>query len=122
MPTTYISTEYIIAHLLIAFAKNNRMFITAKDLFAFEHYLWEETKTANINVVPLFSAIRLTNALWDFSDYFFYNKQKQITLAKDKTIADLEHRFCGFLPFEVLVFLDNASKDFAQNYIFEEAV
>ena len=118
MSVTYIGTEYIIAHLLIAFSKVNKYFVTTKDLFAFEHCLWEKSKlSSGINIVPLFSAIRLTNALWDYSDYFSYNKQKEISIAKGKSAEDLEARFCGFLPLEALVLLDKTAKEFVKTQV-----
>lgn len=58
----------------------------------------------------------MANALYDFSDYFEYDKDSNsIKVVKTKNIDDLESRFLGYLPFNVLSFLVKMSLQFVNS-------
>ena len=58
----------------------------------------------------------MVTALYDFSDYFEYDQSKDsINIVNTKNIDDLESRFIGYLPLNILQFLVNKSIEYVQN-------
>ena len=114
--STFISAEYIIANLFIALNKTNkRENITLDELNKAVTYIREMSISKDIDVILLASSEQVTSAIYSFSDYFEYdNDTKTIRLAKTKSIKDLESRFIGYLPFNVLSFLVNTLHEFAK--------
>ena len=52
----------------------------------------------------------ISSAIYDFSDYFQYrevNGEPAILIQKNTTIIDLQKRFVGYLPIDVLSILVN---------------
>lgn len=108
---TFVGAEYIIANYLIAMKRNqNRDSISIEELSSAGVYIQELSVEKDINAVFLSSTDQLSSAIFDFSDYFEYMPaDRTIRIVKSKKISDLESRFIGYLPFDVLMFLVEAT-------------
>ncbi len=113
---TFVGAEYLIANMLIAYKrKHNLDSITFEDLNKAGIFVQKLSVKENVDAIFLSSADRLTEAIFDFSDYFSYNEENQAILIKQtKKIDDLENRFLGYLPFTVLSFLVSAVDKFVE--------
>lgn len=113
---TFVGAEYIIANLLIAIKKvRKRETVTLDELSEAGIYIQRQSISENINAIFLSSSDQVASAIYDFSDYFEYDREiNSIRIVKTKKIEDLESRFVGYLPFGVLSFLVNKSIEFAQ--------
>lgn len=110
----FVGAEYIIANSLIALKRKNRDTISLSELNELGVYIQKMTIEKDIDVVFLVSQDQLATALFDFSDYFEYNESaKTVCIKKSKQIADLASRFVGYLPWDVLAFLVEATNEFA---------
>lgn len=68
----------------------------------------------NIDAIFLSSAEQVATAIYDFSDYFEYDRETDaIKIVETKQIEDLESRFMGYLPFNILSFLVKMLYEFA---------
>ncbi len=114
--TTFVGAEYIIANLLIAFKNENKNTISLSELSEAEIYIQQQSLSENLNAIFLISSEQVLSAIHDFSDYFCFNSESNsISIARGKNIADLESRFIGYLPFDVVCFLVNVSIKFAKH-------
>lgn len=113
---TFVGAEYIIANLLIALKrKKNRTNISLKELNALGIFMQKMSIEKDVDAVFLTSQDQLTDALFDFSDYFNYNEvNKTIYIKQTKQIKDLASRFVGYLPWDVLSFLIETTNEFVQ--------
>lgn len=113
---TFVGAEYIIANLLIALKKiNKRDTVTLDELSEAGIYIQKQSISENINAIFLSSSEQVASAIYDFSDYFEFDREtNSIRIVKTKKIEDLESRFIGYLPFSVLSFLVNMSMEFAK--------
>ncbi len=104
---TFVGAEYIIANLLIAVKKKQKKdSISLEELSSAGVYIQKQSIEKDIDAIFLSSTDQLSTAIFDFSDYFEYNSESQeIFIVKTKQISDLESRFIGYLPFDVLRFL-----------------
>ena len=110
---TFVGAEYIIANLLIAMKKkHNRDSISLEELSTDGVYIQRQSLEKDIDAIFLSSTDQLSTAIYDFSDYFQYDPdQQEIFIVKTKKISDLESRFIGYLPFNVLTFLVEAANE-----------
>lgn len=110
---TFVGAEYIIANLLIAMKKkHNRDSISLEELSTAGVYIQRQSLEKDIDAIFLSSTDQLSTAIYDFSDYFQYDPdQQEIFIVKTKKISDLESRFIGYLPFNVLTFLVEAANE-----------
>lgn len=110
---TFVGAEYIIANFLIAIKKKqNRESISLKELSSAGVYIQKLSIERNVDAIFLSSSDQLSTAIFDFSDYFeFDSSSQEIRIVKNKKISDLESRFIGYLPFNVLVFLIQTVND-----------
>ena len=110
---TFVGAEYIIANLLIAVKKkHNRDSISLGELSSAGVYIQRQSLEKDIDAIFLSSTDQLSTAIFDFSDYFEYDSNRQeIFIVKTKKISDLESRFIGYLPFNVLAFLVEAANE-----------
>jgi len=108
---TFVGAEYIIANLLIAMKKKHeKEFISLEELSSAGIYIQKLSIEEGIDAIFLSSSDQLSMALFDFTDYFEFNAETQeIRIVKTKKISDLESRFIGYLPFDVLTFLVDAA-------------
>ena len=104
---TFVGAEYIIANLLIAMKKkHNRDSISLEELSSAGVYIQRQSAKEEIDAIFLSSTDQLSTAIFDFSDYFEYNSSwREVFVVKTKNISDLESRFIGYLPFDILTFL-----------------
>lgn len=111
---TFVGAEYIIANSLIALKrKKNRTTISLSELNELGIYMQRMSIEKDLDAVFLVSQDQLATALFDFSDYFEYNESdKTICIKKSKQITDLASRFVGYLPWDVLAFLVEATDEF----------
>lgn len=110
---TFVGAEYIIANLLIAMKKNhNQDSISLEELNNAGIYIQRLSVEKDIDAIFLSSSDQLLMAIFDFSDYFEYDEATQkIHIVKTKKISDLESRFIGYLPFNILTFLVEAANE-----------
>ncbi len=108
---TFVGAEYIIANLLIAMKKNHKKeSISLEELSSAGVYIQRLSIEESIDAIFLSSTDQLSMAIFDFSDYFEFDAETQeIHVVKTKRISDLESRFIGYLPFDVLTFLVQAA-------------
>ncbi len=114
---TFVGAEYIIANILIALKKlNKREAVTLDELNEAGIFIQKQSLSEDIDAIFLSSSEHVVSAIYDFSDYFSYDqKTNSIYIVKTKNIDDLESRFMGYLPFDVLRFLVNISMEFVKN-------
>lgn len=94
---------------------NKRDTVTLDELSEAGIYIQKQSISENINAIFLSSSDQVASAIYDFSDYFEYDRGiNSIRIVKTKKIEDLESRFIGYLPFSVLSFLVNMSMEFAK--------
>lgn len=112
---TFVGAEYIIANLLIALKRiNKRETVTLDELSEAGVYIREMSLSEDIDAIFLSSSEQVATAIYDFSDYFEYDRETDaIKVVKTKKIEDLESRFMGYLPFDVLSFLVKRLLEFA---------
>lgn len=111
---TFVGAEYIIANVLIALKKLNRKdSVSLDELRRAGVFIQKESINSDIDAIFLSSSENVASAIYDFSDYFEFDKAtNSINIVKTKNIEDLQSRFIGYLPFNVLNFLVNASLKF----------
>ena len=112
---TFVGAEYIIANVLIALKKfNKKDTITLDELSEAGIYIQKHSLSNNeIDAIFLSSSKQVVTALYDFSDYFEYDRENgSIRIVKTKNIKDLESRFIRYLPFNVLSFLVKITQQF----------
>ena len=112
---TIVGAEYIIANVLIALKRlNKKEFITLDELSRAVIYIQKQSLVDNkTNAIFLSSYKQMVTALYDFSDYFEYDpSDDSIYIVNTKNIDDLENRFIGYLPFNILKFLVNKSIEY----------
>lgn len=114
---TFVGAEYIIANVLIALKKfGKRDTVTLDELSEAGIFIQKNSLTDNgVDAIFLSSSEQVVTALYDFSDYFEYDRNtNSICIVKTKDIRDLESRFIGYLPFNVLSFLVDVTTKFVQ--------
>lgn len=109
---TFVGAEYIIANMLIAMKKTqNRESISLEELSKAGVDIQKWSAEKDLNAIFLSSTDQVSTAIYDFSDYFQFEAETQsIRIVKTKQISDLESRFIGYLPFDVLSFLVEAAE------------
>lgn len=111
--TQFIGAEYLIANLLIQKMKNNKPFVSLEELSRYGIEVRRISVEEDLDAVFLLSRIEIYNAIFDFSDYFQceyddHDQIKGITISKTKGIEDLETRFVGFIPDNIVDVLRQA--------------
>lgn len=112
---TFVGAEYIIANVLIALKRlNKRDMVTLEELSEAGIYIQKQSLIdVDIDAIFLSSSEQVASAIYDFSDYFEFDRESNaIYIVKTKNIDDLESRFMGYLPFNVLNFLVEKSMEF----------
>ena len=105
--TNFVGAEYVIATMLIEKAKNGVLSVSINELSKYGIHIQHMANSENLDAVFLTSKTQLFNAIYDFSDYFSYKLDSEGNLSKiylnsSKDIADLEFRFLGYIPQEIL--------------------
>ena len=102
---TFVGAEYVMANALIALKRKGIDFITFDNLREIGFKIQTSFNEQGLDAVILPSGDSISAAIFDFSDYFQYKEiggTPAIVIHKDTTIADLENRFVGYLPVDIL--------------------
>ena len=107
---TFVGAEYVIANSLIALKKKGIDYITFSILREIGFEIQNLSNTNGVDAIILTFGDSISSAIYDFSDYFQYrevNGEPAILIQKNTTIIDLQKRFVGYLPIDVLSILVN---------------
>lgn len=102
---TFVGAEYVMANALIALKRRGTDFITFERLREIGVKIQSSFNEKGIDAVILTSGSSISTAIFDFSDYFKCEEidgNPAIFIQKDTTITDLENRFVGYLPVDIL--------------------
>lgn len=113
----FVGAEYLIATMLLEKAKEGKNYVTMNELGKYGIYVQRESVINNLDTVFLVSKPQIITAICDCSDYFKFeldaNEQiTGITITASKGLDDLEFRFMGRLPKEILDFLIEKVKEY----------
>lgn len=107
---TLVGAEYVIANTLIALNKKGIESITFSKLREIGIQIQNICNDNGVDAVILTFGDSISSAIYDFSDYFQYREIKgepSILIQTNATISDLQKRFVGYLPVDVLRILVN---------------
>lgn len=102
---TFVSAEYVIANALIALKRKGSDFVTFDRLREIGVMVQTSFNQQGVDAIVLTAGDSISMAIYNFSDYFLYEEVDgvpAIRIQKDTTIDNLESRFVGYLPVEVL--------------------
>lgn len=102
---TFVGAEYVMANTLIALKRKGIDFITFEKLREIGFKIQTSFNKQGLDAIIMTSGNSISAAIFDFSDYFQYKEidgAPAIEIHKDTTIADLENRFVGYLPVDIL--------------------
>ena len=110
--TVFVSAEYVIATMLFKNMRLGNKNISFENLNKYSIYIQQIANNINLDVVFLTSNEQLSNAIKNFSDYFFSELDSlgniaNIKLQSNKDVEDLEYYFLAYLPENVLEILLN---------------
>lgn len=113
----FVGAEYLIATMLLEKAKDGKREITMDELGKYGIYVQRESVINKLDTVFLVSKPQIITAIYDCSDYFEFELDSNeqitgITINATKGLDDLEFRFMGRLPREILDFLLKKAKEF----------
>lgn len=115
---TFVGAEYVIANALIALSKRGEDCISFSRLRSIGVKIQQYCNKEGIDAVILTSSDRITTAVYDFSDYFEYSEadgdtnDPMIRVRKNTPIAQLEKRFVGYLPVDIIRMLTTKIEEF----------
>lgn len=105
----FVGAEYIIANALIVLSKKKgEDRISLSKLRFIGVQVQQYCNENGVDAVIMTSGLNISNAIYDFSDYFEYmepaspNDEPMIRVRKGIPISRLEQRFIGYLPLEVV--------------------
>lgn len=104
----FVGAEYIIANALIALNKKGMDCISFSRLRDIGVQVQRYCNENGVDAVILTSGDSISNALYDFSDYFEYvesspsSHEPMICVRKGTPISRLEQRFIGYLPLNIV--------------------
>lgn len=115
----FVGAEYLIATMLLEKAKAGKKYVTMDELGKYGIYVQRESVINNLDTVFLVSKPQIITAICDCSDYFEFEMDANeqiigITIKATKGIDDLEFRFMGRLPREILDFLIKKTKEYEE--------
>ena len=105
---TFVGAEYVIANALIALSKKGHDSITFSKLRTIGVQIQQYCNEQGIDAVILTSGDKISAAIYDFSDYFEYAetetpfREPMIRIRKNIPITQLETRFVGYLPLDII--------------------
>lgn len=103
--TTFVGAEYIIGNVLIAQKKRNFNAVTFEQVRTVGRKLQEYCNNVGIDAVFVTSGDNISIAIDEFPEYFEMVKIRTDHVVQVKPnilISQLESRFVGYLPLEVL--------------------
>ena len=120
MPT-FVGAEYLIANMLVSKARNRKMpcasYVSVEELTLCGVRVRHLSSERGIDAVFLTFLPNIYDAIYDFTDYFSCDYEggrlTGITINSEKRVEDLEARFMGRIPEEIVKILDRAIKELA---------
>lgn len=113
----FVGAEYVIANALIALRKKGKTSkTTLPSLRNFGIDVQRYCLEKNIDALFLLSADRMSNAVYNFPDYFSLETidgMDYIDINQDAPVTMLEERFIGYLPWGIIEVLLEKSEAFA---------
>ncbi len=114
----FVGAEYLIANILIALKNKGVDEVSFQKLNEYGISVQRQCVENKIDVVLLLSIDKLHDAIYNFSDYFCLSKNKTtgepiIKVNKDTNVSDLQERFIGYLPLDVIQILMQAANRIA---------
>ena len=110
----FVGAEYIIANALIALQRKGIDKIHVSTLQTFGIMVQKLCIEKSVDAVVLLSKQYVNAAIYNFSDYFSYTEDSQgayIHLKSGAEIQDMESRFIGYLPLDVLMIITEAANE-----------
>jgi len=110
----FVGAEYIIANALIALKRKGVDEVKISVLQSYGAIVQKTCVEQSINAVFLLSSYNVSAAIYNFSDYFTYVEdscEPVIRLNSDVKIEDLESRFMGYLPIQLLKVIITRAQD-----------
>lgn len=101
--TTFVGTEYLLAHALIKQSEKGGDAIPISDAVAFGENVQKYFNETNIHAVAVRHSIK--EVIWNWPEYFKLtqlNGIAYIQIAPHVLPQDLKQRFIGYLPIDVL--------------------
>lgn len=104
--TTFVGAEYIIAYALIVKYRCCKLKTVDIDaVVRLSYYLQNQANNNRMDVIFLGSIDNINISILNNSDYFKFNREtNEIGMSKWVDISDLESRFIGYLPLDVIKF------------------
>lgn len=115
---TFVGAEYVIANALIALSKKGQDCISYSRLRSIGVKIQQYCNREGIDAVILTSSDKINTAIYDFSDYFEYietdgdTSNPMIRIRKNTPITQLEKRFVGYLPVDIIKMLTAKIEEF----------
>lgn len=105
--TKFVGAEYVIACTLIDLKKKGKDTISVSELFDYGIQMQNYSIEYGVDVVFLTAIPYVETAIYDFSDYFSVKKGTDgsivsISIVSGKEITDLNERFVGSIPLDIL--------------------
>lgn len=113
--TKFVEAEYFIATMLI---KRNISSISLDELARCGIFLQGCSVGNKIDAVFMTSKPQVMDAVYYFSDYFDFIRDEeteqitQVKIVSSKKIDDLRNRFMGYMPDEVMRFIEETIDEF----------
>ena len=110
----FVGAEYIIANALIALKRKGVDQIKYSSLQSLGIDIQKTCNEQSVDAVLLFSPYNVSAAIYNFSDYFSYDesgKEPIIRLNSKAKIEDLENRFMGYLPMDLLIIISKKAQE-----------
>lgn len=105
----FVGAEYIIANALIVLSRERgEDCISLSKLRSIGVQVQRYCNENNVEAVIMTSGLNISNAIYDFSDYFEYiestssDSEPMIRIRKGTPISRLEQRFIGYLPLQIV--------------------
>ena len=105
--TKFVGAEYVIANMLIKKLQKDETSVSLTELSQCGVQVQRVLTEKALDAVFLTSRSEIFHAIYDFSDYFQcqYDEDDQlmgITINSNKKIDDLQERFVGYIPKEIV--------------------
>ena len=113
----FVGAEYVIANLLIRKKKAGQNYVSMEELILCGVKVQRILKKNSIDAIFLTTRDEFYEAIYDFSDFFscefddITGRIKQVEIKDGKNIKDLEDRFVGYIPEEIVKIIEEASNE-----------
>lgn len=110
----FIGAEYLIANLLIKKQKEGKSSVSMEELIKCGVNVQRISKNNSLDAIFLTARDEFYEAIYDFTDYFscefdsLTGRIKNVEIKTGKNVTDLEDRFVGYIPAEIVKILEEA--------------